>query len=298
LAEKIDIPVAPLPEAEVPALATGTLVIVALGWLTATMWVSRAFVAGNIGDPAVVISSAALVLPSVIAATLVAGAAAGLAVVNRFVADRPVWSRVLAGALAGAAAGAIGGGAILFGFGTNAAIAVIAGTVVVAGLLAGTSAMLPAPVVAAAVASTLTVFVLGALLNYFQAPLKSMLGAGNTVASQQGAAHLFLIVSAMLVGLAGGLVAYRFLRLRGNGERWPWYLLAGASAGIVGLLGEGLTRIGGASLLRVVGNFSTVDQDIMDFLGAARIESALLIGFTGGLAAMILVGRTMRRPLD
>jgi hypothetical protein len=34
----------------------------------------------------------------------------------------------------------------------------------------------------------------------------------------------------------------------------------------------------------------------MNYLGGARVVSGLVVTFAGGIAAMILVGRTMRRP--
>jgi hypothetical protein len=301
------------PEADSPpALGSAILFLLGLLWLAATMWSARASIASNAADPAVVISTAALALPGVIAATLLAGAAAGLAATGRFVRRNDVLSpgrvpstgrramlrRLAIGAAAGALMGLLTAGVIVFAFGANAAIGILATTVGVSGLIAGAAAALPPPPLAAGIAATLSVFVTGALLNLFQTPLKSLLGAGETIASQYDAADRFSMLAGLISGLAAGVVSYLFLRRRGRGERWPWFLLAGAMAGIMALLGELLTQLGGASLLGIVGGFSNADQAILDYLGGARIASALTVGFTGGISAMILIGRTMRRPDD
>jgi hypothetical protein len=54
--------------------------------------------------------------------------------------------------------------------------------------------------------------------------------------------------------------------------------------------------VGGASLFGVVGGFSEADTTVMNYLGGARVVSGLAVTFAGGIAAMVLVGRTMRRP--
>jgi hypothetical protein len=284
-------------------LGSGVLFVLALLWLAAIMWSVRASIAGTSADPGVIISGTALALPGVVTATLLAGAAAGLAATGRFALSagsgaRTVLRRLVVGAGSGAGVGVVAAGVILFTFGANAAIGIIAATVGVAGLLAGIAAMLPAAPLAAAIAATLSVFISGALLNLFQSPLKSLLGAGATVASQTAAADRFLLAGALASGLVAGALAYLFLRRREIGRRWPWYLLAGAAPGLASLVGEVLTQMGGASLFRIVGGFSAFDEAVMNYVGGARVVSALLVSFAGGISAMILVGRTMRRPAD
>jgi hypothetical protein len=46
----------------------------------------------------------------------------------------------------------------------------------------------------------------------------------------------------------------------------------------------------------VVEGFSRADRDVVTFLGSGRLGSALIIGFTGGISAMIAIGRTLKRP--
>ena len=291
------------PSDAVVPLGSGVLFVLALLWLAAIMWSVRASIAGTSADPGVVISATALALPGVVTATLLAGAAAGLAATGRFALSagsgaRTVLRRLIVGAGSGAGVGVVAAGVILFAFGANAAIGIIAATVGIAGLLAGIAAMLPAAPLAAAIAATLSVFISGALLNLFQSPLKSLLGAAGTVASQTAAADRFLLAGGLASGLVAGAVAYLFLRRRDIGRRWPWYLLAGATPGLASLVGEVLTQMGGASLFRIVGGFSAFDEAVMNYVGGARVVSALLVSFAGGISAMILVGRTMRRPAD
>jgi hypothetical protein len=285
----------------VAPLGSGVLFVLGLLWLAAMMWSFRASIAGSLTDPGLIISSAALALPVVVAAALLAGAASGLAATSRFARPagstaRTVLRRLFVGALAGAGVGTVAAGVILFTFGANAAIGIIAATVGVSALLASTAASLPAAPLAAGIAATLSVFISGALLNLFQSPLKSLLGAGGTVASQTDAAGRLLLAGAFISGLVAGAVAYLFLRRRQAGRRWPWYLLAGATPGLASLVGEVLTQVGGASLFRIVGGFSDDDGAVMSYLGGARVVSGLIVAFAGGIAAMILVGRTLRRP--
>ena len=203
---------------------------------------------------------------------------------------------MLIGAAGGAGVGIVAAAVTLIAFGFNSAIGVIAATIGVSAALAGTIGGLPATPLAAGIAANLGVFISGALLNLFQTPLKTLLGAGKTVASQSAAADRFLHLGAFIGGLVAAIVAYLYLHRRETGRPWPWYLLAGALPGLLYLIGEAFTRLGGASLFSVVGGFSDDDQAVLDYLSGARIITGLIITFTGGILAMILVGRTLRRP--
>jgi hypothetical protein len=267
------------------------------------MWSARASFAGDVGDATVLVSSAALVLPAVVVATLVAGAAAGLAAASRFArpassAARTVSRRMIFGAAGGAVIGVAAAAVILFTFGVNTAIGVIAATVGVAALLAGLSAGLAAAPLAAGIAATLGVFICGALLNLFQSRLKSLLGEGATIVSRTDAADRYFYLSAFVSGLVAMVVAYLYLRRRESGRGWGWYLLAGATPGLVALFGELVTRVGGNSLFSVVGGFSDNDRAVLNYVSGSRFVSGMLIVFVGGIGAMILVGRTLRRPAE
>ncbi len=299
-------PPSPAPEPDdssdiAPPLGAGVLFVLSLLWLAATMWSVRAAFAGDVADPAVFVSSVALMLPTIVVAALVAGAAAGLATASRLArpassATRTVVRRLILGAAGGAALGLVIAAVILFTFGVTKAIGVIAATVGVAAVLAGLSAGLAAAPLAAGVAATLGVFICGAVLNLFQSPLKSLLGAGVSIASRSDAAKRFVFLSAFIAGLVAAVVAYLYLRRRESGRAWGWYLLAGATPGLVALFGELVTQLGGSSLFTLVGGFSDDDRAALSYVSGSRFVSGMLILFVGGIGAMILVGRTLRRP--
>jgi hypothetical protein len=143
----------------------------------------------------------------------------------------------------------------------------------------------------------LVVFLTEAVLTVFQSPLKSVFGAGNTVSSQSAAAGWFSFTSAVVGGLAAGIAAFVFLR-RAGAARWPVYLLAGATPGLLYAVAELITRIGGARLLRLASGFSSWDEFAINYLGENRINFALAVGFIGGLVAMVAFGRTLRPTED
>jgi hypothetical protein len=281
---------------DAPPLAAGTLLTLGLLWLGATMWSAHAELAGNIADATVVLSSAALALPGTVTASLLAGAAAGLTAASRFAGTGPAARRLAVGLAAGTASGGLAAGAIVLAYGGGWAVAAVAITIGVAGMLGGTTAVLPPPALAAGIAGTLGVFVTGVVLSLFQSQLKTLFGAGATVDSQKQAADLYLYAAALVAGLVAGAIAYLFLRRRGPGLPWPAYLLAGATAGLLALIAEALTRIGGARLIGLVSDLSDNDRETLTYLAGARVVSALVVGFAGGLTAMIAVGRTLRRP--
>jgi hypothetical protein len=304
-----DTAVAPIPDEdeagpeildENPA-SPGTLLLLAVLWLGATLWSAHATIAGNALSGAVAVSSAALALPSVCAATLLTGAAAGLAasvLVARRRALPPRWRRrVLLGAAAGAVCGLVTGGLIMFGYGAGSAVVILAATVAAAGLIGGALAALPVHSLYSGIAATLAVSAAGVALNLFQAPLKSAMGAGDTAASRLGAAELFSLSHGVVSGLVAGVVAYLILRYNGL-THWPLYLLAGAIPGLLALVAEALTQIGGAGLLRLVSTFSDNDRGALAYLRDARISHALIVMFVGGIIATVAYGRTLKRPSD
>lgn len=274
------------------------LLLLGLVWLAATLWTARTAIANNSGDPAAAASTAALALPDVVTAALLAGTAAALAVAGlAFASPESIARRTLVGAAAGAICGGVAGGLILFGYGNGPSIGVLAGTVVAAGLVGGASAVLRRAVHAAAVTGVLTVFLAGVAINVFEHPLKSLLGAGTSVASQAGAANQLSILSAVGSGAVAGLVAYFYLRRRRD-LRWPAFALAGAFPGLLLLAAEAITTVGGSGLFAAVDQLSTADQATLNYVDGARLDQALTVTFIGAVVAMIAVGRTMRRVED
>jgi hypothetical protein len=285
-------------EARPGGLGAGILFLLGLIWLAATMWTAHASIVGNAFDPAVALGSAATALPVVIAASLLAGATAGLLATGRYAADPAgALRRMLVGLAAGAVLGTVCAGVILFGYGVHSSIVMLAVTVGAGSLLGGAAAATPRPVFAAGIAGTFTVFLVGLIFTVLQPWLTKLFGAGETIPSQAAAGRTFGYVQSAVSGIVAGLVVFWFLRRHGS-RAWPWYLLAGALPGLLLLLTEALTQTGGASLLGIVKGFSEGDRAAVDFLDFARLRNALVVVFASGLTSMIAVGRTMRTADD
>ena len=312
-----------------PALApvglpgAGLLAVLALGWLVAMLWSAEATISAGAGGLA--ITAAAYSLPGVISAVLVAGAALGLVAVaglgRRFPA-LPVERAGLRSAVAfgtGLAVGVAGASTIVVAYGTGTASMVLAGTVAAAGTVGGAIAAVRGQhLVASVVAAALAVFAVGFLLNLFKDPLLSLYGLGDTEASRVSAYGWFAATAAIASGLAAGLVAFGFLRRAerrgeaaqtgdaapaagtartgysdGGGLRWPAYLAAGAGPGLLLLVAEVITRVGGARVLTLAGEVSDNDRTAQAWLDGSRINYALVVLFVGAIVATIAFGRTL-----
>jgi len=133
------------------------------------------------------------------------------------------------------------------------------------------------------------------VLSLFQNPLRTALGGGSTPDSQISAGGWLAVIYAIVQGLVAGLMAYAFLRRRGHGQAWPWYLFAGAMPGLLELVTVLIAKIGGAGLIRLASGFSELDAFSLDYVTQGYLTGALIVTFVGGIAAMIAVGRTMGR---
>lgn len=276
----------------------GVLAGLALAWLAATLWSANATIAGTPGS--VALAQAALVLPGIIAASLVTGGGTGLLAVDLLGRRVPAVAERLPARLGTAAAGGllVGGVCatlILVGYGTTSAVAVLASAVGVAATLGGSlGGARPTPVIGAAVGGTLAWFVVGLLQGAFYGRLLHVFGAGDTLASQVRATSWLSLTAAILGGLVAGLVGFTYLRRRDCGWRWPAYLAAGAGPGLLILLADVITRIGGAQLLSVAGSVSADDRAAIGYLGTARLNTALVVLFIGAVTAVVAFGRTLK----
>jgi hypothetical protein len=278
-----------------PASRRGTAVLLALAliWLAMMLWSAYASVQGS-GDPVIAVIRVTLALPVVIAATMLAGAAAGLAG-QQWLAGVGPRLRWLVGAAAGVVVGALAGGLILLGYGHRSSILVLAGSVLVAGVLGGLlGAVQPREAVAAGLAGTLGAFLIDVALNAVQDPLRHAFGAGDSALSQLQAASRLALTGSLLGGLAAGVIAYWYLRRSGTGARLFGYLGAGAIPGLVLLVVEAITRIGGAQLFSLTGGLSIADRAVVDYLGNSRLDHALVVLFVGAIVALLCFGRSLR----
>jgi hypothetical protein len=275
----------------------GVLLTLCLAWLAAWLWSANASIRDET-DATVAMSNAALALPGVTTATLLAGAATAVYAVGwarlRWPAlpGRATW---LVSAAAGLALGVLAGALILIGYGTRSSILVLALTVAVAGTLGGLAAG-PAPrgVAAAGLSATLTQFLVVFAMNLFNHPLLHLMGDGDGARAHVAASARLALTEALVAGLVAGLVAFAHLRRQPHTWRFPAYLAAGAAAGLVSLVAEPVTRIGGAQLLDRVSGLSPADAAWQEMSANGRINHGLVVLFAGAITALVLFGRTLR----
>jgi hypothetical protein len=288
------------PAAGSPAGGPAWLAVPAVLWL-AGMLLS---VLASLRSPGVLATvETAIGLPAVISAALVGGAAVGLAATRLATRRRPDRSALRfavalgAGLLTGIASAATV--VVVPGRGSDSTVtllgAVIAAGATLGGALAGVRA---GAVVAAGVASSLGVFLLSFVRKLFNDELLTLLGAGESLASQWAAAQRLAWVGSTVDGLVAGLVAFAVLRWTTRRAaapaRGPAYLAAGGGAGVTLLLTEAITQVGGDRLIDLVRSLSEYDALLQDLATADRVTSGLVVFFVGALTAMIAFGRTLR----
>jgi hypothetical protein len=280
--------------------SVGVLVGLALAWLAATLWSAHATITGSDGDAALALNRAALTLPSVVTASLVAGVAVGLGavgVVGRRQRAGRSSARFAVATGAGLVAGLIVAALILAAYGTGSSLVVLAGTVAVAGAIGGAvGAVRPAGIVGAAIAGALAWFLVGLLQGAFNNRLLDLLGGSDSPASRVSATSRLLLTVAVVGGIVAGLTAFRYLRRRGAGLRWPAYLAAGAGPGLLLLLANLVALVGGARLRSLAAGSSEADSAALDYIGTAGINTGLVVLFVGAITAMVAFGRTLRPP--
>jgi hypothetical protein len=267
-------------------------------WLVIILGSAHLSIARDAAQAAAAVGTAALALPGVILACMLAGTAAGLLGSARFASADAGWARRVLAALGGGLVIGLAVAAVITAqYGHGPAITVLAAAALAAGVIGGSVTVVrPIAAVGGGVAAMLGVLAVGAGLALIQHPVKSLLGAGETVSSQWSAARGLFFLSALLSGCAAGLIAFLFLR--GRGYRWPWVALAGALPGLILLAGELVTRLGGLPLLSAVGQLSIFDQFVVDDNASNRLSNAQIVGFVGAVVAIIAVGLSMRSSSD
>jgi len=276
----------------------GPLVVAGISvlWFAGTLWFTHA-AALNAADPSIALIDAALALPLLIAAGLVAGAAVGVVVVTRLLSsgriERTRWA-VLAGAGAGLVLGGIAGGLVLLAYGTAPSLVSLAIAMAVAAAAGGAAGGVPWPaVVVAGVVGSLVRFGLGLVEGLFSGQLREAIATDDSVAAQYAAIGRVSFAMALLGGAAAGLTASWYLRRTDSGLKWPAHLAAGATPGLMLLVADLATRVGGGPLLRVATGNDIADQIALDLVGESRLSTALVVLFTGAIAAIVSHGRTL-----
>jgi hypothetical protein len=279
------------------------LAAVALAWMAGMLWSARVTITDRT-DAAMAVTSTAYALPGAVSASLVAGAAGGLAVLAAVGRGRSLGAtaRFAIATGSGLLVGLLGAVLIVTINTDGWLYAVVGGTIAAAATIGGALAGFREPrMVAAACWAAVAVFVVGFALNVAQAPLLDLFGSGTTSASQSSAANWFSFTQSLLSGIAAGVVAYRTLRRSRAGRghvRWPLYALAGAGPGLLLILAEGLARTAGARVLALAGRVSELELTVQHMLSGSRLNSALIVLFVGAITAIIAVGRTMKPAED
>ncbi|WP_346119565.1 hypothetical protein [Micromonospora coerulea] len=291
-------------------LAPGAVVLalVAVGWLAAMLWSTRAAIhSAEAGVTA--ISLSAYALPGVISAALVAGAAVALAATNPLARrTERATLRFLAATGAGLLVGLAAAVAINLTYADNATTNTIAGTTAAAAIIGGAVAgARTARVVGAAASAALATLVFVVAFSRARDPLSDLFGAGDSQESVLTAAKWVSRTESLLAGLLAGLVAFGYLTwsrrtarrdTAAPQPRWPAYLLAGAGPGLLLLLAEVIIRVGGRALLDLAAALSDADQVAQTALGTSRIDNGIWVLFVGALTALVAFGRTLGPAVD
>jgi iron complex transport system permease protein len=274
------------------------LALAGLLWMAGLLWSARATITGG-ADAEMEVTSTAYALPGATSASLVAGAAAALAVliaVGRFRTPGPTIRFAIATGT-GLVLGLLGA-LVIITINTDGWIyAVVGGTIAAAATIGGALAGLRSPRVLSAICwAAIAVFVVGFVVNYL--PVLDIFGRGGAgsaaAAAQVASAGWFSLVQAVVSGLAAGLVAYRSLRRASRPFSWPLYALAGAGPGLLLVLAEVLARTAGARVLDLAGKVSELELTVQQTLSTSRLDSALIVLFVGAVTAIIAIGRTIK----
>ncbi len=283
---------------ETPATESGqrrpvTVVAVALVLLALTLWSTYSVIA-NAASEFLITTLAALVLPSVLLATILAGGAAGILAVGLL-----PWRPVLAGAAGGLVVGLLAMAGMLVAYHHGPAVPYVAAVVAVTGALGGAAAAFrPLAAVGAGVAGGVAATALGLVVAYFQNDLVDFFGNQETVGTMAEAASRLQLTTSVASGVLAGVVAFAYLRRTGLALPWPVYPAAGAAAGVLTLVATLLGWLGRLPLTEIVEDYSEFDAQIIYSRLPEQINHGMIVLFAGAFVAMILVGRTMRRPVS
>ncbi|MEV4754790.1 hypothetical protein AB0J86_06710 [Micromonospora sp. NPDC049559] len=293
-----------------PAPGAGAFAVIAVAWLAAMLWSGqRSITSANVDS--IAISMTALSLPGVISASLLSGAATGLAATNLLARRGVVRTapRFTVAVGAGLLVGVLAAVAVTATYGGDPVNMVLAGAIAAAATIGGAAGGLrSAPMIGGVVAAGMAVFAASYVMNQFEHPLLSLYGSGESLESRVTALEWFLRTAWLVGGVLAGLVAFAYLRWEQRraesrqstrpGLRWPAYLIAGAGPGLLLLATEALTWTAGGRVLELARALSESDDTAQGWLGSSRFDYALGVLFVGAFVALIAFGRTLRPPAD
>jgi hypothetical protein len=267
------------------------VVVVALVLLALTLWSTYSVIA-NAASEFLITTLATLVLPSVLLATILAGGAAGILAVGLL-----PWRPLLSGLAGGLVVGLLAMAGMLVAYHHGPAVPYVAAVVAVTGALGGAAAAFrPLAAVSAGIAGGVAATGLGLVAAYFQNDLVDLFGNQETVGTMAEAASRLQLTTSIVSGVLAGAVAFAYLRRTSLALPWPVYPAAGAAAGVLTLVSTLLGWLGRLPLTEIVEDYSEFDAQIIFSRLPEQINHGMIVLFAGAFVAMILVGRTMRRP--
>lgn len=274
-------------------LARGVIAALCTAWFVATLWLAHGAVTHS-ATADVAVANAALTLPAVIFASLVAGAAiAGAA--TRVGRTRGWRYRALVGCGIGLVVGGGAGALVLIGYGTADALMALAVAIGLAAAIGGALSGMPASaVLTAGLTGALVWCGVGLVDGIFNGTLQDIFASDSSPAAQLVAADRLSFVVALVGGAFGGVAGYLYLRKSDVSSRWPGYLAAGATPGLFLLVTDVATRIGGGRLLRLAASADAADEAALAYVGGVRLNTALIVLFTGSITTVVLFGRTLK----
>ncbi|MGH3647448.1 MAG: hypothetical protein ACRDTM_09765 [Micromonosporaceae bacterium] len=227
-------------------------------------------------------------LPTVISPAVVVGATTCL-VAGILLADRLKDTRWVRLALAaGLLAAAVTGGAVYAsGYGTAATVGVA-----VAAFVGALASAVPARVLAAGVAGALTVAVTQFVVALFTSPLRGLLDGSGTGPEIADAGVTLARITGVVAGVLAGIVAYAVLR-RHRPAGLGAHALAGAAAGLFLLVAEVITRFTLAAVVSEAGGMVRDEVWLLQRIGEARLNGALVVLFAGTISCLIALGRSL-----
>jgi len=270
------------------ALGSGTMQEIYLGllWLGTSMYTAHMSLKGNGDNLSGALGAAAAALPGVVAATLVTTAGiANAASSNR----RTAGGRLLVGLLIGLLFGAVSAAALRYAYGSDKTITSLALAVGAAAVAGGLLAILPSPVLDSALWATTWVFFAGVMFGVLTLAVP---GHGPTVDDPAPFDPKILLGVSVLTGLWGAMHSHRWLR--NENPAVGWFFVAGAVPGLLLLASEGLTRLGGAALVKLVTNTDAAVVAPIETTDAVRLQHGLIVLAVGGVGALIAGARSLR----
>jgi hypothetical protein len=277
------------------AKITWLLPVLSIIWLVVKLWASRGQIHDS-GGGTVALATAALALPGVVQAALVAGIGLALLASSGLIRSTAAWLRWVGCALAGAVIGGAAGAVVAVAYPHFPSITAIAITLAVAGLIGGILVAIPRirPAMAGGLAASLASLVVITILNSnaVLSRLLNLYGAGTTAESVVHAGKLVQYTQFVLAGLVAGWFAYAYLR-RAGVRLFPIYLLAGALPGLLLLIAYGVTTIGGHHLLNAANALSDADRIVNGLESSETVPNALIVLFVAAFTALIAFGRTL-----